>query len=160
MKKANLQSNIAELGQVRVVTYRAGTKEVLRVTPWSKNLVLASLSTGLGLIARRLAGDETYDVIITSGEIGSDDSATTEGMTDLVDPVVTGIQLADTSFTAKQTVLQFFLPDAELPDGTYAEFLIRCGTQAFARAVISPAFTKATNEDSTVEYLINHNNVA
>lgn len=146
------------LGRVRFVKYRAGTREVLSVSPWSRNLILASLVTGWGLLTARMTGDTTKDLIVTSGEIGTSSTATTEGMTALVAPTVTGILVANTSRTAKQALLTFFIPDGSLPNGTYREFLMRMGSAAFSRAVAASPYIKASGEDTGVEYEVNFDN--
>lgn len=155
--------NARGLGRVRFVKYRAGSvqagkPEILEVSPWHKNLILASTATGFGLIVRRMAANTTYDVIVTSGEIGTSNSASTEGMTALVTPVTTGILVASSSYTAKQALLTFFIPDAQLPNGTYWEFLMRMGAQAFSRAVAASSYVKASGEDTGVEYEVNFDN--
>jgi len=60
--------------------------------------------------------------------------------------------------------LQFFFADAELPNNTYYEFgtfvdgIITLGTgQIFNRGLFSPAYVKATSEDTTVEVEFTNN---
>lgn len=145
-------------GKFRFISYKPHTKEIIRVSPWSKNLIVSSLDTGVGLLMRRLTGDKTYDLEIDSAEIGTGTNAPADGDTNLQTPVLTGIQRSNQSFTAEQTVLRFFIPDGDLANGSYTEFGLRCGTQLFARAIITPTFTKASAEDTVVEYIINSSN--
>jgi hypothetical protein len=75
-----------------------------------------------------------------------------------VTPVVTGILPALQAIATDNVTISFFIPTADLANGTYKEFLLRCGTKAFARSIITPNYVKGTNEDTTVEYLITANN--
>lgn len=145
------------IGRVRITTYKAGTKEVLRQTKWMKNLVVSSANHGRNLICQRLAGTNTYSLNITHGEIGTGSTAPTDGDTGLIAGVArSGDPL--TSVVNNVVTIQFFFSDAQLPNQTYREFgtfvdgIITLGTgQLFNRILISPVYTKAAGEDTTVE---------
>lgn len=113
---------------------------------------------GINLIIRRLGNDLTYDCIITTAEIGIGSTAATNSDANLQTPVVTGIIPADQTVAVDSVTISLFIPSASLPNGTYHEFGIRCGTQMFARSIISPGYVKGSNQDTTIEYVIEANN--
>ncbi|MEQ9135764.1 MAG: hypothetical protein RLO51_11185 [Thalassobaculum sp.] len=141
---------------VRRWLFRHGLLEWARIgtAGWIKNTVTAASGHGLNIIARRLVNDTTYDLVITEAKIGTGTTAATTSDTDLETPVVDSITVANQSAGGGTATLEFFLTDAELPDGSYTEFGIFAGTQLFARSVISTAYDKSTNEDTAVEYEI------
>lgn len=141
-------------GRYRFIKKNSKTGEVISTSEWIDNLIMLDDGIGLNLFIRRLAGNLTYDCIVTSAEIGTGSTAPTDADTDLETPVVTDINVALQSFTNDTATLSFFITDTELANGTYNEFLLRCGTQAFSRSIISPAYTKGSNEDTSVEYEI------
>ena len=145
-------------GKYRFIKTNALTGELISTSEWIPNLIMKADTLGVNLLIRRLGNDLTYDTIITSAEIGDDDTAPTDGDTDLVSPILTGIIPAYQSIATDNVTISFFIADVDLPNGTYKEFLIRCGTQAFARSIITPNYTKGSNENTTVEYLITANN--
>lgn len=143
------------MGRYRFITYRAGTKEILRTSPWIKNLVMKGSNTGVNLIAQRLIGATTYDIAIDSAEIGTGNTAPANSDTNLQTPVAVGIVRANQLVASTNiATLFFFISDSDLPNGTYKEFGLRCGAQLFARSIISPDYTKASSEDTVVEYQI------
>ena len=141
-------------GKYRFIKTNSKTGEVISVSPWIKNLIMKDSAIGINLLIRRLGNDLTYDTIITSAEIGDDDTPPTDSDTDLVSPITTGILPAYQSISTDTVIISFFIPSVDLPNGTYKEFCIRCGTQMFARSIISPNYVKGTNENTTVEYSI------
>lgn len=145
-------------GKYRIITTDSLTGEVLKVSPWIENLIMLGTNTGVNLILARLANVLTYDCIVTSGEIGTGTTPAAASDTALVTPTVTGIAVASAAVASGSILLSFFIPSGTLANGTYNEFLLRCGTQAFARSIISPAYTKGTNQDTTIEYTINGTN--
>lgn len=137
-------------GRYRFTTIDASGKEV--VSPWSKNMVMEGLSNGVGVIMRQLAGDTTFPIAITSGEIGTGSTAPTINDTNLQTPVLTGIIIRQKTFTATTCTLKLYITDAELPNGTYREFGLRSGTQLFARSLIASPFVKTTGQNAMIEY--------
>lgn len=153
-----LKTGLTLKGRYRFIKKNSKTGEVICTSPWIKNLIMLSDTLGLNLIIRRLGNDLTYDCIITSAEIGTGTTAPTNSDANLETPVVTGVIPADQTVGVDNVMVAFFIPNVNLANGTYNEFGIRCGTQMFARSIISPAFVKGTNEDTTVEYIIEANN--
>lgn len=134
------------------------SREILWQGPAFSNLVVVSASHGLNLIAQRLIGLSQYDVKITQAKIGTGSTAPTDGDTDLEAMELDGIIVANQSHSLGEAFLQFFISNQDLANGTYYEFGIFCGDQLFARSLISPSFTKATNEDVGIDYTITFTN--
>lgn len=141
-------------GRYRFIKKNSKTGEVISISPWIDNLIMLDDGKGINLFIRRLANDLTYDCVVTSAEIGTGSTAPADTDAALETPVVTGISVALQSFTDDTATLSFFITDTELANGTYNEFLLRCGTQVFSRSIISPAYTKGSNEDTSIEYEI------
>jgi hypothetical protein len=123
-----------------------------------ENLIMKSSGYGLNLVMRQLAGDTTYGIEITKAKIGDDDTAPTDNDTDLGNVLVDNIDIASQSVSNNILVLEIFISDDDLPDDDYKEFGLFIGNQLFARSVISPTYTKASGEDTTIEYTITSNN--
>lgn len=151
-------SKIEIHGAYRFKIYDSETGKFKRETDWHKNLVVYSTNHGLGMIAQQLIGITTYPLEITQLKIGTGTNPVNAANTDLQTTVTSGIIKATQSFTSTSATMEFFIPNAILPNGTYTELGIFCGNQLFARSLISPSFTKATNEDVGVEYIINLSN--
>ena len=145
-------------GKYRFIKKDAITGKVISVSPWMNNLIMKANTLGINLFIRRLGNDMTYDCIITSAEIGTGTTTPNNNDANLQTPVLTGIIVVDRTIAPDNVTLSFFIPSVSLPNGTYNEFGLRCGTQMFARSIITPAYVKGTNEDTTIEYIINGNN--
>jgi hypothetical protein len=154
-----IKDNLKIKGKFRIITYKKGTKEILRQSDWIENLVVLNEGSGMNLLIKRLINNTTYDLIITQAKIGDDATPPVDGDTDLGNPLVEDIAVATAEETADdEATFEFFISDAELPDDTYEEFGIFCGEQLFARSIITPAYTKSTNEDTKIEYIISVSN--
>lgn len=149
-----MKSNFNFKGKYRIITTDSKTGKVIKTSPWIENLIMLGTNTGVNLLLGRLANVLTYDVIITSAEIGTGTTTPANSDTALVTPVLTGITVATSVVSSGSILLTFFIPSGSLANGTYKEFLLRCGTQAFARSLITPNYTKGTNQDTTIEYTI------
>ena len=140
-------------GKMKIETFKEGEK--IRETDWMENLIVSSTGHGRNLVVRQLAGNQTYGMEISSAEIGTGTLTPVDATTDLVTPVVTGVDIGNAVVTDDDEVtLSIFMSDATLPDGTYKEFLLRIGAQAFSAIVISPNYSKSTGEDSVFTYVI------
>ena len=151
-----MENNILMKGKFKIKTYSNGN--LIRETNWIKNLIVAGSNNGLGVIAKRMIGDFSNDIEITTAEIGDGDTAPALSDTSLENPIVTGILRANQSATSTVVTLEFFIASDNLPNGTYAEFGLRAGTQLFTRALIEPTYTKSSNEDTSIEYSISLTN--
>lgn len=150
-------------GRVRIIAYKAGTKEILKITEWTKNLIVSGTNTGRNLIAQRLASTNTYTLNITHADIGTGQTAPANSDTQLAIPTVRAA-VTNQSVSNNVVTVQFFFPDALLPNGVYYEvgiFVDGTGTlssgRLFARALFGTAYTKASGEDTTIEWSININ---
>ncbi|GIW70355.1 MAG: hypothetical protein KatS3mg101_1102 [Patescibacteria group bacterium] len=164
-QKTNKTEDAAGIvGKIRVITYKAGTKEIKRKTEWIKNLIVVGSDTGKNLILKRLAGVNTYTLNITHADIGTGQNPPSSSDTTLQTPVARGT-IGGYYFSGNNIVtLQFFFSDALLPNGTYYEFgtfIDGTGTvstgRLFNRALFGTPYTKSSGEDTTVEVQIEIN---
>lgn len=139
-------------GRYRFITKDSNTGEILRTTDWIKNKIVSSSNHGLNIFCQHLAGNTTYPLEISQAKIGTGSTAPTLADTDLETPTLDGIPVANNAITNNVILLEFYIVDSELANGTYSEFGLFCQDQLFARSIISPAYTKASNEDTNVEY--------
>lgn len=130
------------------------TGELKRTIGPVKNLVVSSTGYGKDIITRQLGGDTTYAIEIDSAKIGTSATAPAVSDTDLVASVLSGIDVASVSFGTATVIFSFFIPDADLANGTYRELGIFCNGRLFARSLISPEFIKGSNENSTIDYTL------
>lgn len=151
------QENLGIVGKVRITTYKAGTKEVLRQTEWYRNLVVSSAGYGRNLICQRLAGTNTYSLNVTHGEIGTSTTPATNADTSLGAAVARGA-LTSGAVVNNAVTLQFFFSDGSLANGTYREFgsfIDGTGTlgtgRMFNHVLFGTAYNKASGEDTTIE---------
>lgn len=154
LNKRNISDETSLKGKYKITTFKAGTKEVLRETEDIHNLIVSSNGYGKNIIARQLLGDTTYAIEIDSAGIGDDNTAPTVNDTALGNEVLGGISIATSSVANNVIDIDFFITDAELTNGTYEEFGLKQNGRLFARSIISPAYTKASNEDTLISYTI------
>ena len=157
-KKRKLGAGGAMSGKYRITTRDSITGEVIKRSDWIPNLIMAGTNTGVNLIGQRLAGLTVYDLEIDEAKIGTGTTAPADSDTDLETVAVSGIGRADQTVATSSVTLSFFIPDATLPNGTYTEFGIFASSQIFARSLISPSYTKGSNQDTTIEYIITFDN--
>jgi len=144
-------------GRVRVITTKAGTNQILRISEWTKNLIVLGENTGRNLILKKLAGDNTYSLNITHADIGTGTNPPSNSDTQLQTPTARAA-LSGYTISTNLSTLRFFFSDALLPNGTYREFgtfIDGSGTlssgRLFNRALFSSPYTKSSGEDSTFE---------
>ncbi len=119
------------------------------------NLIVLSSGHGADIVTRQLGNDTTYSMPIDSAEIGTGTTAPAVTDTNLATPVLTGIDIASYDISTPGTVIvSIFIADADLANGTYKEFALRCGSRLFARSLITPNVAKGTNQNLTVDYTI------
>jgi len=143
---------IGSSGKVRILKHKAGTKDLISVGHWMKNIVVCDSNTGRNLIVQKLAGINTYTCNITHGSIGTGQATPANSDTHLTTPIVT-VALTDSSIpTVNVASLQFFFPDNILANGTYYEFGTYIDTnQLFNHCLFDTSYVKAAGEDTTVE---------
>jgi hypothetical protein len=156
----NIQENTTMQGKVRIITYKAGTKEVLRISEWTKNMIMLGVNTGKDIILDRLNADNTYSLNLTHADMGTGTTPPAVGDTQLQTAVARGSK-ATGAVSSNTLTLQFFFPDVSLPNGTYTEFGsfvdgstgINTG-KIFQHALFGTSYVKATGEDTTIELQI------
>ena len=142
-------------GRFRIKTYKVGTKRLLRKTDWIENLIVLNENNGLNLFVRHLLGSASLGLEITQAKIGTGDTAPVDADTDLETTVLAGILVSNSTEESVGVVtFEFFMSDSDLTEGTYKEFGVFCDAQLFARALILPVYSKASGEDSQVEYQV------
>ena len=111
--------------------------------------------TGMNLFLRQLIADTTYGIAVTKLKLGTGSTAPTAADTDLETPTVDDILVATRTLIGDDTVeLKFFATDLQVPADTYHEVGLFVGDQIFARSIITPAFTKASGVDTSIQYHI------
>jgi len=53
-------------------------------------------------------------------------------------------------------VVEFFIVDAELPDGTYTELGMRTGSILYTRALFSTPYVKVAGRDTIIRYTLSY----
>jgi len=149
-------SHIRPIGTFTLTKLKAGTDEVIWQSPPMHNMVLDG---ALALMAQQTVSGTTNLLKVTTLEMGTGDTAPVGTDTDLETPTVTDIPRANQSSTGPLAYISFFISTLEIPDGEYKELGVRAGTTLFTRALISPTFTKSTNEDVRVDYEITYSDV-
>lgn len=152
-----LNENKGIKGEVRIITRRAGTDEIIRTTPWMRNLIMRGTNTGIDLILDALAGTYGGTLGLDYGEIGT--SATAPAITDvaLTASVARAIR-AYAAVSGATLTVQYFFPDAALTNTTYREFGTFVGGTAtiatgalFNHILFSSNYVKSAGEDTTIE---------
>lgn len=158
IKRLGLNSKGAMLGSFVIKTYDNRTGKLLYQSKPIKNRIVSSSGYGRNIVIRNLAGDNTYPIEIDGAIIGTGTSTPSDSDTNLQTPTtltgITVIPVASSVVSNDSVVMSFYVTDVQLPNGTYNEFGLKCGSQLFSRAIISPAFTKGTNQNTTVDYTI------
>lgn len=151
MRNHDLRSRATIGGLLTIRKYRAG-ELIWQSEPIHNKVVSGSGGYGRNIIARQLAGDTTYAMEIDSAAVGDGATAPADGDTGLGNALLSSIPL--TNITVANNVIQVdvFVADGTLPNDTYAEFGLFCNGRLFSRILISPAYTKATGEDTLFTY--------
>jgi hypothetical protein len=130
----------------------------LRTAIETKNLVMDSPGFGLDLIIQRLVGINTYSLNLAWIELGTGTATPTVNDTGLATPAVRIALSFQEDFGATDAIVQAFITDANLPNATYSEvgsFVDGTSTigtgQIFNHALISPAYSKVSGQDTTIE---------
>lgn len=123
-----------------------------------ENKIMLDTNYGMQLFFQHLGGLDTYPLELSSAAIGTGTTAPTDTDHALETPVLTGIPRATVDIGLDYVLTEWFITDDELANGTYNEFGLYCGTQLFCRSIISPAHSKASNEDTLIQYTISGDN--
>lgn len=150
LKKYKAYNNAHIGGILKIKTFKDG-KLVREIGPF-KNKVVTSAGYGRNLLLRWMAGETTYPIVIDSASIGDSATAAADGDTALGNSLVSGINITNNAVVNNVMTVDVFIPDGELPDDTYQEFGLFMSGRLLSRIIISPAFTKASGEDSLFVY--------
>lgn len=143
------------IGEYKIKVFDSKTGRLKRTIGPVRNLIVNTTGYGKDIITRQLGGDITYAIQIDSAKIGTGTTAPASTDTDLETAVLSSIGVALAEYpNPGQVILSFFIPDGDLTNGTYTEFGIFCNGRLFARSLISPNYTKGSNENTTVDYTI------
>lgn len=152
-----LKEQMGISGKFKIITYKAGTKEVLRETDWYPNMIMLGTDTGKELVLDRLNATNTYTLNITHLDIGTGSTPPTIADT-ILDVPVARTGKATGSVTGNVLALQFFFADVSLPNTTYYEigtFIDGTATistgRIFNRALFGVPYLKSANEDTTLQ---------
>lgn len=158
----------ASVGRFKFIKSFEG--KLIEESDWIENKVMKTDTRGVNLIVRAIIGDNTYAVEVTHAKIGTGTNVVTEADTDLQTPQNLSGGSDPTILRGDESVvsvniahLEFFISNAQLPNGTYTEWGLFTGTfgvneKLFARALITPTYSKGTNQDTTVVHEITINN--
>lgn len=121
------------------------------------NKIVMSSGYGRNLVVRALAGDQTYTLTIDSASLGTSNAARADGQTDLVAPTVTDIPITNKTAVDGTLSVDVFVGDANLPNGTYREFGLKCNGRLFASIALASDYVKATGDDTLFTYQLTYN---
>ena len=147
-------------GKLKIIKTDSITGKIINETPYYKNLVVDGTNTGFNLILDRLYGTNTYSLNISHLDIGTDNTAPT--ISDLtLGSAIARASIATKTQSSTSITFRFFFADGDLANGDYEEVgLFVDGTssvdtgQMFTHALFGSTYSKGTNEDTTLEYII------
>jgi hypothetical protein len=145
-------SEIGLIGHLQIKTFRDG--KLIRETPPMRNKVVSSAGYGRNLILRWRANEATFPIVIDAAAVGDDNTAPADGDTGLGNALVSSIPITNMSVANNVLTVDVFVADANLPDDTYEEFGLFMDGRLLSRVIISPAYTKASGEDTLFTYTL------
>lgn len=116
------------------------------------------LNAGFNRLCQQHIGNGSL-LEITSLEIGDDDTPVAGTDTALGNVVIDDIPRGSQSVAGLSTTISFFIPDIDLPNGTYRELGLRSNNILYTRALITPVYTKSANEDTRIDYTLTYSAV-
>lgn len=152
MQRSKQSDAFAIAGQLAIKTFKDG-KLIREIGP-CKNKVVSSSGYGRNIILRQMAGDTTYALEIDSAAVGDGATAPADGDTGLDNSLVAGLTITNASVANNILTIDLFVPDADLPDDTYAEFGLFANGRLMSRVLIAPTYTKAAGEDTLFSYTL------
>lgn len=159
--KIKLNSKVEMHGHMRLEVRDSKTGELKRVYE-QDNKIMASAGYGVNIIMQHFGGNATYSLNLSKAKIGTGTTAPAAADTDLETPATfnvsgSAVDRGNVTINTSNVELEFFLSDADLPNGTYTEFgIFTEDLRIFTRVLINAptGYTKASNEDATVKYTI------
>lgn len=153
LQKLKVKSDSPFTGKMRITVHDSITGELKSQSKWMVNKIVSSDGYGRNLIMRQLTGDETYDIEVDSAQIGTGSTTPADSDTSLVSASAT-FSITDATVSNDSATFSIFMTDALLPNGTYSEFGLRCNGRLFSRVLILPTFTKSSNQNTTIDYIV------
>jgi hypothetical protein len=142
----------------KIEAYKLGMLKPFKIGKEINNLIVFSDENGLDLILRQLKGDETFSININYASIGTGTTPVTEADTAMEVETLGSIVRATSEISDGQLMLEFFITDGELENGSYTELGLFCGGQMFAHSIINPAYEKGSLQDTLIQYTIGISN--
>jgi hypothetical protein len=137
----------------------------LRTAVECPNLVMDSPGYGLDLIIQRLVGINTYSLNLAYIELGTGTATPTVNDTALTTPSIRLPVSFQQDYGATDAIVQAYVSDANLPNGTYTEvgaFVDGSATvgsgQIFNHSLLSSSYSKVSGQDTTLNVDINITN--
>lgn len=154
----NLRSTLNE--QIETAVGCSGYFEILSLeksklvwcSPLMSNRIL---NAGLALITQQHGG-AANSLEITSLELGDGNTAVAGGDTALDNLVLADVPPAKITPSGSSIVIEFFIVDAELPDGTYRELGLRAGSTLYTRALFTTPYVKVAGRDTIIRYTLSY----
>ena len=157
MVMINAHEKTGLIGNVRIIQTKAGTDEVVAISPWMKNMIMRGTNTGIDIILDHLIGDATYSLNLNYADIGTGSNAPALTDTQLQTPSARAGRVT-ASVTGATATLRFFFTDAALSNTTYREFAtFSDGTSTistgriFNRILFTSPYVKTAGVDTTIE---------
>ena len=147
-------NQLSASGHFEIIALEKG-QEVWR-SPVIPNRIL---NAGLALIPLHHAGNTSNALEITSLEIGNGNTAVIGADTALDNLVLAGIIPSNATPSGASIVIEFFIVDAELANGTYRELGLRAGATLYTRALFNTPYVKATGRDTIIRYTLSYSAV-
>lgn len=136
--KQLLKNKLGIAGSYVIKKHCSLTGKLLWQSDPIENLVVSSSGYGRNLLVRQMSGDTTYPIVINSCKIGTGTNTPADSDTDLQTSVLSVSSPITYEVNNNQLILTFFIPTANLADGTYREFGLFMTSRLFARSLISP----------------------
>lgn len=127
--------------------------EVVWESPVMKNRIL---DAGWNLLIKHHDATLITPIEITSLEIGTGSAAVLGSNTALAAMVTNNIPPAKITPSTKSIQFEFFIVDAELPDGTYREIGLRSNATLYTRALFTNPYVKAAGRDTIIRYTLSY----
>lgn len=151
MRKRHLSNESVRIAGTLTITKFKDGQPVWQSEP-IPNKVVSSSGYGRNIIIRQLSGDNTYTLEIDSAAVGDGNTAAADGDTALGNSLVSSIPITNMTVNNDQLQVDVFVADGNLADDTYEEFGLFANGRLITRIIISPAYTKATGEDTLFTY--------
>lgn len=145
--KITVKDRALGAGSFQIISLENG--KVVWESPVMHNLILDGFWS---LLIAHMNGDDSNPLEVTSLELGSGNTPVTPADTELDTMTVDAIPPSRITPSAKATLYEFYVVDAEMPNGTYRELGLRCGSILATRALFTTPYVKAAGRDTIIRY--------